>query len=78
MDKSDSSKFKNPTQKEIHAYISAWDGDITEQQARYLIEINFLRGEINRLNNEIERLKGGDAQMPIDDKLRKVHMIVGG
>ena len=27
----------NPTDEEIQEYISAWDGDITEQQARYLL-----------------------------------------
>ncbi len=42
-------KFKPPTHDEIHSCISAWDGDITEQQARYLLEINFFREEVDRL-----------------------------
>lgn len=38
-------EFK-PTKDEVHAYISAWDGDINEKEARYLLEINFLRDKI--------------------------------
>ena len=42
----------NPTESEIHAYISAWDGDIDEKTARYLLEIAFWEAENERLKAE--------------------------
>jgi len=47
----------NPTDEEIQEYISAWDGDITEQQARYLLEINFWKGQVVGLTAEYATLK---------------------
>lgn len=37
--------YIQPTDVEIQSYISAWDGDISEKEARYLLEINFWKSK---------------------------------
>ncbi len=49
-----------PTSDEIQAYISAGDGDISEKEARYLLEINFWKAKSEAQAAEIKELKEND------------------
>ena len=51
------------TDAQIQACISAWDGDITEQQARYLLEINHWKSQCKSLTVALaEALKENDNE----------------
>ena len=50
-------QFMQPTDREIDACISAWDGDIAEKEARYLLEINFWKDYAKNLYADKVELK---------------------
>lgn len=44
-DIAEETKRKEPTQAEIDSYVSAWDGDITDEQARELLKADWRENE---------------------------------